>query len=135
MSTVSLPSYAGATAHETPSYSAEPHHNETSLAHGRRPPAGAFARITHPHAFADTEPLLPFPTTSSAEFVKESKRGGLRLRLKVSGQAGENVALPVFGARGPVEGTLEVLKPQDLAYVAVRVSVFSPQRGKTLYEI
>jgi hypothetical protein len=125
MSTVSLPSYVGA-AHETPSYSAEPHHNETSLAHGRRPPAAGFAR-THPH---DTVPLPP--SSSSAEFVKESKRGGLRLRLKVSGQAGENVAVPAFGARGPVEGTLEVLKPQDLAYVAVRVSVFPPQRGKTL---
>jgi hypothetical protein len=116
MSTASLPTYAVA-ALQTPSYNAEPHLHETSLAHGRRPSGAAFAQ-THPHAFAETAPLLP------AEFVKESKRGGLRLRLQVSAQADENVAVPVFGARGPVEGTVELVKPQDLASVAVRVRAF-----------
>ena len=131
MSTVSLPSYTVA-ALETPSYSAEPHLHETSLSHGRRPSGAAFAHM-HPHAFAETVPLLSDST--SAEFVKDSKRGGLRLRLQVSGQAEGNEAVPVFGARGPVEGTLELLKPQDLAYVAVRVRVFlsPPRRNNRFY--
>jgi len=122
MSTVSLPSYTVA-ALQTPSYNAEPHLHETSLAHGRRPSGAAFAQ-THPHAFAETAPLLP--ASASAEFVKESRRGSLRLRLQVSAETDETVAVPVFGARGPVEGTVELLKPLDLAYVAVRVRVFSP---------
>lgn len=117
MYTASLPSYTLA-ALQTPSYNPEPHLHETSLAHGRRPSGAAFAQ-THPHAFAETAPLLP--ASASAEFVKESKRGGLRLRLQVPAEADETVTVPVLGARGPVEGAVELLKPPDLAYVAVRV--------------
>jgi hypothetical protein len=127
MSTVSLPTYTVADL-QTPSYNAEPLLHETSLAHGRRPSGAAFAQ-THPHAFAETAPLLP--ASASAEFVKVSRRGSLRLRLQVSAEAadgGETVAVPVFGARGPVEGSVELLKPLDLAYVAVRVRGFFPLR-------
>ncbi|KAI0277146.1 hypothetical protein BGY98DRAFT_1090037 [Russula aff. rugulosa BPL654] len=52
------------------------------------------------------------------EFVKESKGGNLRLRLY---RQSDNVTVPVFGIRGPVEGTLELSKPKGLVFVAVRV--------------
>lgn len=110
MSTLSLPAYTVDATLQTPAYSAEPQLHETTLSRGR-PSSGAFALA------AVTSP----PPLASAEFVKESKRGSLRLRL--SGQASDNLAVPVFCTRGPVEGTLELLKPQDLAYVAVRVSI------------
>jgi hypothetical protein len=112
-STLSLPSYV-ADSLPTPSYSAQPLLHETTLSQGR--PAGAFA-----HAFAAAVPP-PSPSSASAEFVKDSKRGGLRLRL--SRQTSDNVVVPVFCARGPVEGTLELLKPQDLAFAAIRVRIF-----------
>jgi hypothetical protein len=113
-STLSLPSYV-ADSLPTPSYSAEPLLHETRLSPGR--PHGAFA-----HAFAAAVPP-PSPSSTSAEFVKDSKRGGLRLRLYR--QTSDNVVVPVFGARGPVEGTLELLKPQDLAFAAIRVRIFT----------
>jgi hypothetical protein len=111
MSTLSLPGYTVDATLQTPAYSAEPQLHETTLSRGR-PSSGAFAVVTSPHR-----------PSGSAEFVKESKRSGLRLRL--SGQASDNVAVPVFSTRGPVEGTLELLKPpgQDLVYVAIRVSI------------
>ena len=84
----------------TPLYSPEPLLHETRISLGQG------------HPFATRPP-------NSAEFVKESKKGSLRLRL--SGQE-SNVAVPVLGIRGPVEGTLEVLKPEVLAFVAIRVS-------------
>ena len=112
MSTFSLPGYTVDAALQTPAYSAEPQLHETTLSRGR-PSSGAFALVA----------VTPPPSIASAEFVKESKRGSLRLRL--SGQASDNVAVPVYSTRGPVEGTLELLKTQDLAYVAVRVSNFS----------
>ena len=111
-STLSLPSYV-ADPLPTPSYSAEPRLHETTLSQGR--PRGAFA-----HAFAAAVPP-PSPSSASAEFVKDSKRGGLRLRL--SRQTSDNVVVPVFGARGPVQGTLELLKPQDLAFSSIRVRI------------
>ncbi|KAH9979916.1 hypothetical protein BGW80DRAFT_1163470 [Lactifluus volemus] len=55
---------------------------------------------------------------ADSEFIKDSKKGSLRLRL--SRQEG-NVPVPVFGIRGPVEGTVEVLKPDGLSFVAIRV--------------
>ncbi|KAI0301225.1 hypothetical protein B0F90DRAFT_1628688 [Multifurca ochricompacta] len=98
MSTLSLPSYTGEPLQlQTPSYSAEPLLHEIRISQGLR----------HPLA-----------TRFSAEFIKDSKRGSLRLRL--SGQE-NNVAIPTFGIHGPVQGTLEVLKPEGLAFVAVRV--------------
>jgi hypothetical protein len=97
MSTASLPSYTREPC-QTPLYSAQllP---ETRITQGQG------------------QPFTPHPS-NSAEFVKDSKKGSLRLRL--FGQEG-NVAVPVFGIRGPVEGTLEVLKPEGLAFVAIRV--------------
>lgn len=112
MSTLSLPAYTVDPTLQTPAYSAEPQLHESTLSRGR-PSSGAFVITSPPPPFA------------SAEFVKESKRGSLRLRL--SGQASDNVAVPVFSTRGPVEGTLELFKPpgRDLAYVAIRVSILS----------
>jgi hypothetical protein len=80
-------------------------------------------------------PPSPFPEITlarpGAEFVKDSRRGSVRLRL--SGQAHDNVAVPVFGIRGPVKGTVELLKPEGLSFVVVRVrafllSLFAPRR-------
>ncbi|KAH9983012.1 hypothetical protein BJV74DRAFT_852374 [Russula compacta] len=107
MSTFSLPGYSVDTLPTTPSYSPEPLLHETHQhQHYRSSPFGfAPARQQHP--------------PGGGEFVKDSKRGNLRLRL--SGQASDNVAVPVFGIRGPVEGTLELLKTDSLAFVAVRV--------------
>jgi hypothetical protein len=101
MSTVSLPSYTREPYQtvQSPLYSAQPLLDETRIAQGQG------------------HPFPPYPS-NSAEFVKESKKGSLRLRL--SGQE-RNVAVPVFGMRGPVEGTLEVHKPEGLAFVAIRV--------------
>jgi hypothetical protein len=99
MSTLSLPSYTREPI-ETPLYSAQPRLYETRISQGQ----GGQQFASRP--------------SNSAEFVKESKKGSLRLRL--SGQNGV-VAVPVFGIRGPVEGTLEVLKPEGLNFVAVRV--------------
>ncbi|KAI0269976.1 hypothetical protein BC834DRAFT_864329 [Gloeopeniophorella convolvens] len=97
MSTLSLPSYNGDVA-LSPAYSAEPLLHETRLSHALR----------HSH----------LPARPAAEFVKDSKKGAIRLRL--AGQE-DGVAVPVFGVRGPVDGTLDVLKPDGLAFVAVRV--------------
>ncbi|KAH9959786.1 hypothetical protein BC827DRAFT_1134211 [Russula dissimulans] len=106
----SLPAYTFPSASlHTPSYTSQPRLHETRLAEGY--------------------PLSPFSFTSSiitptapprppAEFVKDSRRGGLRLRL--SRQA-DNTTVPVLGIRGPVEGAVELLKPDGLAFVAVRV--------------
>ncbi|KAI0249064.1 hypothetical protein BJV78DRAFT_1231044 [Lactifluus subvellereus] len=98
MSTLSLPSYTREPL-QTPLYSAEPLLHERRISRGQG----------HPFAIH---------SSNSAEFVKDSKKGSLRLRL--SGQE-SNVAVPVFGIRGPIEGTLEVLKPEGLAFVAVRI--------------
>jgi hypothetical protein len=113
MSTLSLPGYTVDPTLQTPTYSAEPQLHETTLSRGR-PSSGAFVILSPPP-----------PPFATAEFVKESKRGSLRLRL--SGQASDNIVVPVFSTRGPVEGTLELLKPpgHDLAYVAIRVSFLS----------
>src|SRR5712671_878432 len=107
----SLPSYSFATDPiQTPSYSAQPHLHETRLAEGHLP-----------SPYSVTPSMAP--RRPAAEFVKDSRRGGLRLRL--SGQA-SNVTVPVFGIREPVEGAVELLKPEGLVFVAVRVRVHPP---------
>jgi hypothetical protein len=120
-STLSLPGYTVDPKLQTPAYTAEPQLHETTLSRGR----GGGGRRASPSSSSSSPPppLPPPPFASSAEFVKESKRAGLRLRL--SGQPSHDVVVPVFSTRGPVQGTLELLKPpsQDLVYVAVRVSV------------
>jgi hypothetical protein len=60
------------------------------------------------------------PQPPGGEFVKESKGGNLRLRLY---RQSDNATVPVFGIRGPVEGTLELSKPKGLVFVAVRVRI------------
>jgi len=108
MSTLeSLPGYD--TFASVPSYSAQPGLHETRLAEGY--PLSPFSFT--PSIVTERAPRRP-----AAEFVKDSRRGGLRLRL--SGQA-DNVTVPVFGIRGPVEGAVELLKPEGLVSVAVRV--------------
>ncbi len=104
MSTLSLPPYS-VDVIQAPLYSADPLVFETGSYRARSPPS--------------TVPVAT-PRPSGGEFVKESKGGNLRLRLyRQSG----NGALPVFGIRGPVEGTLELSKPKGLVFVAVRVRI------------
>ena len=116
MSTFSLPSYSVDNLQTTtPPYTPEPLLQETRLS------PYPLGHQHHQHRFAPAR--QPYPpgggSTGGGEFVKDSKRGSLRLRL--SGQASDNVAVPVFGIRGPVEGTLELLKTDSLVLVAVRV--------------
>jgi hypothetical protein len=84
MSTASLPSYAEPILNRTPSYSAEPHFYEQRI------------------ALADR--LRPRP---SGDFIKESKGGGIRLRLTAQE---DNVELPVYGATDHVAGGRRVHK-------------------------
>jgi len=95
MSTVSPPSYVDPSLHRTPSYSAEPAYHEQRI------------------ALADR--LRPRP---SGNFIKESKGGGVRLRLNAQE---DNVALPVYGSNGVVEGTVELSKPEGVTSVEVKV--------------
>jgi hypothetical protein len=104
MSTLSLPHYSVDTF-QAPLYSADPLLCETGLYRVRSPPSTIIAAPT------------PRPPPGG-EFVKESKGGNLRLRLY---RQSDNVTVPVFGIRGPVEGTLELSKPKGLVFVAVRV--------------
>jgi hypothetical protein len=102
MSALSLPSYTREPL-QSPVYSASPLLYETRIAQGQGQP-------------------FTMGNPNSAEFVKDSKKGSLRLRL--SRQEG-NVPVPVFGICGPVEGTVEILKPDGLVFVAIRVrSIF-----------
>lgn len=95
MSTASLPSYVAPSFDRTPSYSAEPHEYEQRI------------------ALADR--LRPRP---SGNFVKESKNGGVKLRLSAQE---DNLALPVYGSGGRVEGTVELTKPSSVGSVEVKV--------------
>ncbi|KAI0064110.1 hypothetical protein BV25DRAFT_1914760 [Artomyces pyxidatus] len=93
MSTASLSLYSGLYFSRIPSYSAELHPDEHRL----------------------VGPALQRP---SADFVKHSKSGGLSLRL---GAQVEGAATPMFAARTPVEGIVEIAKPEGLAVVAVKI--------------
>ncbi|KAI9507617.1 hypothetical protein F5148DRAFT_89383 [Russula earlei] len=99
------PSPTTPSAPRRPHYSTEPLPHETRLSQGQPGPFSFTATI------AGRAPPSP-----GAEFIKDSKRGSLRLRLS---RQEHNAAVPVFGLRGPIEGTLELLKPQELAFVAV----------------
>jgi hypothetical protein len=104
MSTLSLPRYS-VDSFQAPLYSADPLLCETGFYRARSPPSTVIAATPRP---------------PGGEFVKESKGGNLRLRLY---RQSDNVTVPVFGIRGPVEGTLELSKPKGLVFVAVRVRV------------
>jgi hypothetical protein len=101
MSTYSSPPYSPDIL-QTTLHSPEPFACESRISLGQSPPAAATAR------------------PRGGEFVKESKSGNLRLRLY---RQTDDVTLPVFGIRGPVEGTVEVSKPKSLLFVGVRVRV------------
>ncbi|KAF9483515.1 hypothetical protein BDN70DRAFT_799620 [Pholiota conissans] len=97
MSTVSLPSYIDPSSplNRTPSYSLEPHDYERRI------------------ALADR--LRPRP---SGNFVKESKGGGVRLRLTAQE---DNVELPVYGLGDHVSGTVELSKTEGITSVEVKI--------------
>ncbi|KAF8967179.1 hypothetical protein BDZ97DRAFT_1656721 [Flammula alnicola] len=97
MSTVSLPSYVGhaPSLNRTPSYSAEPHDYEQRI------------------ALADH--LRPRP---SGDFIKESKGGGIRLRLTAQE---DNVTLPVYGTADHVGGIVELSKTEGITSVEVKI--------------
>ena len=98
MSTTSLPSYVRSSLSRIPSYSAEPQAYEQRLAWTMRVPASR-----------------PGP---SAEFVKQSKSGGISLRLKDQEQ---NAPLPVYGCGALVTGTVDLAKTEGVAAVEVKV--------------
>ena len=98
MSPASLPSYAEPILNRTPSYSAEPHFYEQRI------------------ALADR--LRPRP---SGDFIKESKGGGIRLRLTAQE---DNVELPVYGATNHVAGVIEFTKPEGVTSVEVKVGQY-----------
>lgn len=105
MSTLSLPRYS-VDSFQPPLYSSDPSLCDSSTGFDRaRSPLSTIIAAT--------------PRPSGGEFVKESRGGNLRLRLYR--QSNNDVTVPVFGIRGPVEGTLELSKPKGLVFVAVRV--------------
>ncbi|KAI0064109.1 hypothetical protein BV25DRAFT_1869547 [Artomyces pyxidatus] len=95
MSTLSLPSYTPDHNH-SPAYSAEPQQYERRL-------------------------LVPPRQRPSSEFVKQSRSGELSLRLAAQV---DGVTTPMYALRELVEGTVEIAKPDGLAYVAVKVEGF-----------
>ncbi len=104
MSTLSLPRYS-VDSFQPPLYSADPLLCETGFYRARSPPSTV---------------MTASPRPPGGEFVKESKGGNLRLRLY---RQSDNATVPMFGIRGPVEGTLELSKPKGLVFVAVRVRI------------
>jgi hypothetical protein len=113
MSTLSLPRFS-VDSFQAPLYSADPLLCEAGIYRARSPPSTVMAATPHP---------------PGGEFVKESKGGNLRLRLY---RQSENATVPVFGIRGPVEGTLELSKPKGLVFVAVRVRCLAYLRAHAL---
>ncbi|KAJ7780966.1 hypothetical protein B0H16DRAFT_603113 [Mycena metata] len=102
MSTVhlpNLPSYGSPvqqTFSRTPSYSAEPGVYEQRLALNAR--------------------SLPQAT---GDFIKSSKSGDAKLRLSAQE---DKIDLPVYGSGGVVEGTVELLKTDNISTVEVKVA-------------
>ena len=96
MSTVSLPSYFPPLLNRTPSYSAEPHHDEQRIASGN--------------------PLL---SRILRAFVKQSR--GRNTLLRLSAQE-NNTSLPVYNSGSLVEGTVELTKTEGVTSVEVKAS-------------
>lgn len=100
MSTASLPSYSPPSPlGRTPSYTAEPHFDERRIAQNRMP----IRRVRPP----------------VADVVKQNKSGAISLRLTHAQRVEDDK--PVYGARGPVQGTVELTKTEGILYVAVKV--------------
>lgn len=106
MSTLSLSRYS-VESFQAPLYSSDPLLCETGFHRARSPASTVIMAAT---------PARP----PGGEFVKESKGGNLRMRLS---RQRNDATVPVFGIRGPVEGTLELAKPKGLVFVAVRVRI------------
>jgi hypothetical protein len=99
--TASLPGYAHPPVFtHTPSYSAQPRRYEERLAVAQRP--------------------LPRP---AGFFVKQSKYGGLSLRL--AGQQ-DDARTPVYGCGSTVEGTVSVHKADNISAVEIKVRLLFP---------
>lgn len=94
MSTASLPSYVAPDLSRTPSYAAEPHPYEQRLA------------------------LNILRARPSGQYRKQSKGGGISLRLF---DQDNNATLPVYGYGNPIEGTVEVARPEGVHAVGVKV--------------
>ncbi|CAL1712360.1 unnamed protein product [Somion occarium] len=94
MSTSSLPSYRALDHSRIPTYSAEPSAYERRLAVNR-------------------SRLRP-----SGEFVKQSKGGGVSIRLTAQEN---NVSLPVYGCGSSIEGTVELPRTDGVAAVEVKI--------------
>ncbi|EKM51698.1 uncharacterized protein PHACADRAFT_261993 [Phanerochaete carnosa HHB-10118-sp] len=94
MSTTSLPSYTAPLLGRTPTYTAEPQASEQRLA---------------------LSVLQPRP---SGEFTKQSKGGGVSLRLF----AQENgTALPTYGHSASIDGAIDIAKPEGVNAVEVKI--------------
>jgi hypothetical protein len=99
MSTTSLPSYIAPPASAfppTPTYTAEPQASEQRIAHN---------------------PALRL--RPSSEFTKQSKAGGIALRLL---SQEENISLPVYGIGDVVDGIVDITKTDGVHAVDVKVS-------------
>ncbi|KAF9806952.1 hypothetical protein IEO21_08442 [Rhodonia placenta] len=94
MSTSSLPGYRPPSVNPTPTYSAEPQAYEQRLALNR---------------------LRQRPST---DFVKQSRSGGVSLRLV---EQDDNITLPVYGCGDSVEGSIVVAKPDGVTSVEVKI--------------
>lgn len=94
MSTTSLPSYTAPLLGRTPSYTAEPQAFEQRLA---------------------LNVLRPRP---SGEFTKQSKGGGISLRLFAQE---DGATLPTYGHGASIEGTIEVARPEGVNAVEVKI--------------
>jgi len=88
-----------------------------------RPPS--FARspaspvyTPEPQAYEQRLALNRIRERPSTEFVKQSKTGGVSLRLS---EQEDNASLPVYGCGDSVEGTIDLAKPESASGVEVRV--------------
>lgn len=94
MSTTSLPSYAAPDLSRIPSYTAEPQAYEQRLA------------------------LNILRARPSGEFTKQSKGGGISLRLF---DQEEKAAVPTYGHGTPICGIVEVVRPEGVHAVEIKV--------------
>ena len=78
-----------------------------------------------PQAYEQRLALNRIRERPSTEFVKQSKTGGISLRLS---EQADNASLPVYGCGDSVEGTVELAKPESATSVDVRVSDASTPR-------
>ena len=99
MSTTSLPGYTDPVLSRIPSYTAEPQAYEQRLA------------------------LNVLRARPVGEFSKQSKGGGISLRLF---DQHDNAVLPVYGHATPIEGMVEIARPEGVHAVEVKVCVPPP---------